>query len=60
VNKAEQRYIDCNNVLLPFGPQFVSDVVNRTHTAQDQTQCLLAAELVIKAQMKAQIVHLES
>ena len=60
VNKTEQRYIDCNNVVLPFGPQFVSDVVNRTHTAQDQTQCLLAAELVIKAQMKAQVVRLKS
>ena len=60
VNKSEQRYIDCNNVVLPFGPQFVSDVVHRTHTAQDQAQCLLAAELVIKAQMKAQMVHLKS
>ena len=60
VNRDEQRYIDCNNVVLPFGPQFVSDIVNRTHTAQDQTQCLLAAELVIKAQMKAQITHLMS
>jgi hypothetical protein len=60
VNRDEQRYIDCNNVVLPFGPQFVSDIVNRTHTAQDQTQCLLAAELVIKAQMKAQTTHLKS
>jgi predicted dehydrogenase len=60
VNKSEQRYIDCNNVALPFGPQFVSDVVNRTHIAQDQAQCLLAAELVIKAQMRAQVVHLKS
>ena len=60
VNKTEQRVIDCNNVVLPFGPQFVSDVVNRTHTAQDQAQCLLAAELVVKAQMKAQFVHLKS
>ena len=60
VNKTEQRYIDCNNVVLPFGPQFVSDVVNRTHIAQDQAQCLLAAELVIKAQMKAQVAHLKS
>jgi predicted dehydrogenase len=32
---------------------FVADIVNRTHTAQDQDQCLLAAELVIKAQMNA-------
>jgi len=60
VNKSEQRYIDCNNVVLPFGPQFVSDVVHRTHIAQDQAQCLLAAELVIKAQMKAQMAHLKS
>jgi predicted dehydrogenase len=60
VDKKQQRFIDCNNVTLPFGAQFVSDVVNRTHTAQDQTQCLLAAELVVRAQMKAQHVTLKS
>ncbi|QHS51704.1 Gfo/Idh/MocA family protein [Edaphobacter sp. 12200R-103] len=60
VDKNQQRFIDCNNVTLPFGAQFVSDVVNRTHTAQDQTQCLLAAELVVRAQMKAQHVTLKS
>jgi len=59
VDKAQARYIDCNNVPLPFGPQFVSDVVNRTHTAQDQTQALLAAELVVRAQMKAVTVTLK-
>jgi len=53
------RYIDCNNVPLPFGPQFVSDVVNRTHTAQDQVETLLAAELSIRAQMKATRAHLD-
>ena len=53
VNGKTSRYIDCNNLTLPFGPQFVSDIVNRTHTAQDQAQCLLAAELSIKAQMQA-------
>jgi predicted dehydrogenase len=52
------RFIDCANVPLPFGPQFVADVVNRTHTAQDQTQTLLAAELVIKAQLSAKHVTL--
>ncbi len=56
VDKSSARYMDCNNVPLPFGPQFVSDIVNRTHVAQDQTQCLLAAELVIKAQMGAKRV----
>ncbi len=56
VDRNNARYMDCNNVPLPFGPQFVSDIVHRTHVAQDQTQCLLAAELVIRAQMKAKRV----
>ncbi|QNI35664.1 Gfo/Idh/MocA family protein [Edaphobacter albus] len=60
VDKNQARYIDCNNVTLPFGPQFVADIVNRTHIAQDQTQCLLAAELVVRAQLKAQHVTLKS
>jgi predicted dehydrogenase len=58
VDANQARYIDCNNVPLPFGPQFVSDVVNRTHTAQDQAKALYAAELVIKAQCDAKVVHL--
>ena len=58
VDGTQQRYIDCNNVVLPFGPQFVADIVNRTHIAQDQVQTLLAAELVIKAQMAAKRVTL--
>lgn len=53
VNKNRPRYMNCNNVVLPFGPQFIADVANGTHVAQDQAQCLLAAELVIRAQMKA-------
>jgi predicted dehydrogenase len=60
VDQKESRYIDCNNLPLPFGKQFVADVVNRTHTAQDQTECLLAAELVVKAQMKAKHVTISS
>ncbi len=59
VDGKQARYIDCNNMLLPFGPQFVGDVVNRTHVAQDQAQCLLAAELVIKAQVAAKRVTLQ-
>lgn len=59
VDNKEARYIDCNPMALPFGPQFVADIVNRTHIAQDQTQCLLAAELVIKAQKNATHVTLK-
>ena len=53
VDQKQVRYIDCSNVVLPFGPQFVSDIVNRTHVAQDQDQALLATELVLKAQKNA-------
>ena len=59
VDKDQARYIDCNQMPLPFGPEFVSDIVNRTHIAQDQEQCLLAAELVIKAQKNAKLVTLK-
>ena len=53
VDRQRARTIDCNNGPLPFGPQFVADIVGRTHIAQDQAQCLLAAELSIRAQLAA-------
>ena len=53
VDKNSARYMDCSNVPLPFGPQFIADVANGTRVAQDQAQCLLAAELVLKAQQNA-------
>jgi predicted dehydrogenase len=59
VDQKQARYMDCRQVALPFGPQFVSDVVNRTHTAQDQEQCLLAAELSIAAQISAKQVTIQ-
>lgn len=60
VDGEKQRVIDCSSVSLPFGRQFVADVVHRTHTAQDQTQALLAAELVIKAQNGAKRIKIEA
>jgi hypothetical protein len=47
------RYMDCSKVHLPFGPQFVTDIVERTSIAQDQEGALLAAELVLLAQKNA-------
>ncbi len=47
------EYIDCSNVHLPFGAQFVTDIVERSSIAQDQEQALLAAELVLTAQKNA-------
>jgi predicted dehydrogenase len=60
VDKERARYIDCNAMPLPFGPTFVADIVNRTHNAQDPDECLLAAELVIKAQKNAKVVNLKA
>jgi predicted dehydrogenase len=56
VDQKETRYIDCKDVALPYGPQLVSDVVNRTETAMPQAHCFLATELVLKAQAQAQRV----
>lgn len=53
VDRKESRYLDCSQLPLPFGEQFVADIVNRTDTAQNQEQALLAAELVLKAQKGA-------
>ena len=58
VDRRHARYIDCNNGPLPFGPQFVGDIIHRTHIAQDQAQCLLAAELSILAQQSAHRVSI--
>lgn len=47
------RYLDCSKVPLPFGPQFVNDIVEGTSVAQDQEGALLAAELVVTATERA-------
>jgi predicted dehydrogenase len=54
VDQKETRYVDCRDVPLPYGPQLVSDVLNRTETAMSQAHCFLATELVLKAQAQAQ------
>jgi len=55
VDRKQATYMDCSKVDLPFGAQFVGDIVNRTHIAQDQEQALLATELVLKAQKNARV-----
>ena len=59
VDQKQARFIDCNAMPLPFGPQFVADIANRTHLAQNLDEALLAAELVIKAQKNAKWVTLQ-
>ena len=56
VDQKKATYMDCSKMDLPFGRQFVADIVNRTHIAQDQEQALLASELVLKAQKNARVL----
>jgi len=56
VDRKSARYIDCKNLPLPFGQQFVQDIANRTHVAQDQAAALLATELVLQGQQNAQML----
>ena len=56
VDQKETQYIDCSKVPLPYGEQLVQDILNRTETAMPQAHCLLATELVLKAQKQAQRV----
>jgi predicted dehydrogenase len=58
-NKKEMIHIDCNNEVLPFGPLFVDDVLNRTETAMTQAHCFLATELALKAQKNARSLSLK-
>jgi predicted dehydrogenase len=53
VNQKETVYMDCSQVDLPFGPQMVDDVLNRTRTAMTQEHCFLAMELALIAQKNA-------
>lgn len=55
-NRKETVHIDCNDVPLTFGQQYVDDILHRTETAMGQEHCLLATELALKAQKQAQML----
>ena len=57
VNKQETKYIECNQVPLPYGSQLINDILNRTETAMTQAHCFLATELALKAQKMAQKIR---
>jgi predicted dehydrogenase len=57
VDHGQMQYINCSNVELPFGRQFLEDVCHRTETAMPQAQTFLASELALRAQAQAQHIH---
>ena len=54
VDQRETRYINCSDVALDWPQRLVNDVLNRTETANPQTQTFLAMELALAAQEAAQ------
>jgi len=53
VDQKSTQYIDCHDTVLPFGPLFLDDILNRTETSMPQAHVYLASELVLRAQAGA-------
>jgi predicted dehydrogenase len=53
VDQKETRYVDCRDVVLPYGERLVDDILNRTETAMPQAHTFLAQELALLAQKNA-------
>ena len=54
VDKRGIERVDCSSVELPYGPQLIADVLNRTETAMPQARCFSAMELALRAQQLAE------
>jgi hypothetical protein len=48
------QHMDCSDAYMPFGDQFLQDILNRTETAMTHAHCFLASELALRAQAQAQ------
>jgi predicted dehydrogenase len=57
VDQKGTRYIDCQEVVLPYGEQLINDVLDRTDTAMNQEHCFYAMELALKAEKQAQRIE---
>jgi hypothetical protein len=57
VDQRGTRYIDCKDVVLPYGQQLINDVLDRTETAMTQEHCFLAMELAVLAEKNAQRIN---
>jgi predicted dehydrogenase len=60
VDQKETRYVDCQQVELPYGSRLVDDILNRTETAMPQAHVFLAMELGLQAQVVAKKVSRSS
>ncbi|ODT69446.1 MAG: oxidoreductase [Pelagibacterium sp. SCN 63-23] len=54
VDRKGVQHLDCSNVDLPFGRQFLDDVRDRTETAMPQQRCYNAMKMALTAQAMAE------
>jgi len=50
VNQKGREYIDCSDVQLTYGRQFVQDILERSETAMPQAHCFRTLRLALEAQ----------
>jgi predicted dehydrogenase len=53
VDNKSTRYIDCSDAGLPYYPNLVADVLDRTETAMPQRHCFKVMELALQAEAMA-------
>jgi len=53
VDNKSTRYIDCRDAGLPYYPNLVADVLDRTETAMPQRHCFKVMELALRAEAMA-------
>jgi predicted dehydrogenase len=53
VDNKSTRTIDCNDAGLPYYPNLVADVLDRTETAMPQSHCFKVMELALRAEAMA-------
>jgi predicted dehydrogenase len=53
INQTGTHYLDCSTMALPYGPQLLADIQNRTETAMPQAHAFLVSELALQAEAQA-------
>ena len=54
IDQKETRYVDCQDIALPFAGKLIDDVLNRTETSMTQKHTFLAMQLALEAEGNAQ------
>jgi len=53
VDSKSTRYVDCSDAGLPYYPNLINDVFDRTETAMPQSHCFKVMELALRAEAMA-------